>query len=805
MKVVVVGAGKMGLPLACQFAKNGANVVACDVDQALVDTINRGEPPFDEPDLPELLHTVIGSGNLRANTNTAGEAHDADVIVIIVPALLTSDHDIDASRLEDVTQLIAPIVKNGVLVSYETTVPVGFTRSHFLPIFEQHERAVGRDVHVAFSPERVKSRFVFRNLTVNPKVVGGCDAATATMASAFYSRYLGAPVNNVGSLEAAEMVKVAGMVYRDVNIALANELATYAERAGVDLRALMPSINSDGEAHLLEAGIGVGGHCTPVYPYFMIRDAERRGVSLSIVERGRIVNDEQPARVVNRAESLWGSFAGKQVCILGAAFRPDVKEHICSPVFPLVESLLARGADVRVVDPLYCAEELRALGLPPGRLAPDAPADVVIVQVAHRAFAALSPDILKACGVSLVVDGRHLYSALDIEAVGLRYLGVGMPSELTRAAITVPKPLPIARPLLEGREVEAASRVVRSGWIMQGPEVAAFECEFAAFVGAEHACAVSSGTAALHLSLLALGIGPGDEVITASHSFIATANAIALTGATPVFVDIDPHTYNVHPALVEQAVTPKTRAVMCVHQLGLPCDLRALRVMCASRKIHLVEDAACAIGAEIDLDTGFQRIGRPAGVVACFSFHPRKILTTGDGGMVTTNNAKVAAKIRLLRGHGMATPDSPAEVVAYNYRLTDIQAAIGREQLRRVPELVAERRAQRQRYDIAFANVDPKKLTRAEEPVWARGNAQSYCVVLGESIDRANVRAALGASGISTRGGVMNAHEEPAYAAYKKSLPHSERVKRQGLILPLYPRMTAQDQKRVADALIELL
>jgi perosamine synthetase len=368
--------------------------------------------------------------------------------------------------------------------------------------------------------------------------------------------------------------------------------------------------------------------------------------------------------------------------------------------------------------------------------------------------------------------------------------------------------IPITKPFFDAAEALAAKATVESGWVTQGPRVAEFERAVAAFCGTAEAVAVCNCTAALHLSLVVSGVGPGDEVICPSMSFIATANSIRQTGATPVFADVDPRTYNLEPDAAEAAITPRTKAILVVHQIGQPADIDRFLNIGAKHGVKILEDAACAIGSRYK--------GRPIGghsELVCFSFHPRKVISTGEGGMIATNNPEYARQLRLLRQHGMSVPDTvrhaAKRVVAeeyvcqgYNYRLTDIQAAIGIEQIKKLDWIVVRRRELAARYSAALEShpwIRPPYV-----PDYAEPNFQSYAVQLTEdaSVGRDELLQWLLDQQIATRRGIMLSHAEPAYAGHPTpSLPHSERASACSFLLPLYPQMTPEEQDFVIAAL----
>jgi len=368
--------------------------------------------------------------------------------------------------------------------------------------------------------------------------------------------------------------------------------------------------------------------------------------------------------------------------------------------------------------------------------------------------------------------------------------------------------IPVIRPWLGEEEAAAAAAAVASGWIAQGPRVAQFEEAFAAAIGTDHAVAVSSCTAALHLAMVAAGVGPGDEVIVPSLSFIATANAVRYVGARPVFADVELDTQNLTAETVEAQLTGRTRAVIVVDQAGVPADIDAIQALCEPRGIRLVQDSACAAGSVYR--------GRPVGAgawLATFSFHPRKLLTTGEGGMIVTSDAALAARLRRLREHGMDVSAADRHrssqpviehytEVGFNFRMTDIQAAVGLVQLGRLSAIIARRRELAQRYTRLLSGLAGVQTIR--DPDYGSTNFQSFWILLPEdaAVTRDDLLRLLAESGVSARRGIMAAHLEPAYHGFSTGpLPVTERLTAHTLILPLFHEMTGAEQDLVVSVL----
>jgi nucleotide sugar dehydrogenase len=429
--VAVVGAGKMGLPLAAQFADHGWDVIAVDIDPRVVASINDGRSHVgEEPGLAALVERAHAAGRLRATGDGAAAASAADVVVLIVPVMLDVTHHPDHTVMDSAVESIAPGVHAGSLVIFETTLPIGDTRDRYAPRLEAASGLpatgdVAARINVAFSPERLYSGAALANLATYPKLVGGLDATSTALAAAFYESVLDAEVVAMTSAEAAEFSKLADTTYRDVNIALANEFARYADRIGVDITEVIDAANSQPYSHIHQPGIGVGGHCIPVYPHFLLD----RAPELSIVARAREVNDGQVDLAVAALERVIGELAGAGVLVLGLTYRHGVKELAYSRALPLIEALQARRARVVANDPLLTDDEITRLGAMPWSWGTGAAGvNAIVTQTADPRWADLDPAWFP--DLQVVYDGRNSLGAV-IERLppGIAYRGVGVPDD----------------------------------------------------------------------------------------------------------------------------------------------------------------------------------------------------------------------------------------------------------------------------------------------------------------------------------------------------------------------------------------
>ncbi|HEX5370140.1 MAG TPA: nucleotide sugar dehydrogenase [Dehalococcoidia bacterium] len=421
-RVAVIGLGKIGLPLAALYAGKGADVIGCDISAEVVESVNAGRSHVGgEPGLAEAVAAAHASGRLRATTDTTAAVAQTEVVVIMVRIGIDAAGHADFHYLDLAASAVGKRLKAGTLVILESTVPVGATRTR---LGRRLTGASGLDTggfRLAYSPERVSSGSIFRDLGTYPKLVGGIDATSTEAAAAFYESVLDAPVMRLPDTETAEFAKLAESIYRDMNIALANELARAAESLGVDYAVAAQAGNSQPYSHLHAPGLGVGGHCIPVYPYFLTQAVDAPLIALS-----REVNDAMASHGVERlAEALDGGLEGKTVLILGLAYRGGVKEAELSSAFLVADALAQHGAHVLVHDPLFTPDEIRAYGLEASPLPPVVPVDAIVLQAAHPEYAGLDYGAIADCRA--VLDGRGALDASAIEAAGIRYIVIGRP------------------------------------------------------------------------------------------------------------------------------------------------------------------------------------------------------------------------------------------------------------------------------------------------------------------------------------------------------------------------------------------
>ena len=423
MRIAVIGLGHIGLPLAVQYASRGHQVIGCDVDARIVDAINRGASPHDdEPALVERVPGLVADGRLRATTDDAAGVREAEAVVVIVPVVVDEERQIDFRPIDAATADIARGLRPGTLVVYETTLPVGSTRDRFGPMLEQGSGlALDRDFFLAFSPERVLVGRVLLDLQRYPKIVGGTSQESTRRAVDFYRAVLepGTEVRPVANAETAEMTKLAETTYRDVNIALANEYARYAAARGIDVAEVIEAANSQPYSHIHQPGVGVGGHCIPVYPHFLFNtDADLRLPPLA-----RQINEGMGRWAVDLVRQRIGALEGVPVLVLGIAYRADVREDAFSSAFRLRDELLAAGARVHGHDPYFDAAHLRELGFEPWDPADPRPVRVAVLQAGHEAYREMDPAAIP--GLELLVDGRNALDGDRWTAAGVSYVGIG--------------------------------------------------------------------------------------------------------------------------------------------------------------------------------------------------------------------------------------------------------------------------------------------------------------------------------------------------------------------------------------------
>jgi nucleotide sugar dehydrogenase len=419
--VAVVGAGKMGLPLAVQYASHGWSVLAVDIQQTVVDAINAGRSHLDqEPGLDALVRDAHDAGLLRATLDAESAARDADVVVMIVPILLDDEQQPDYRHMDAAVAAIAPGIHAGSTVIFETTLPVGDTRGRFAPRLEAASGLeADTEFFVAFSPERLYSGAALSNLATYPKLVGGIGPASGERAAAFYDSVLDAEVVLMSSSEAAELSKLADTTYRDVNIALANQLARYADRVGTDVQEVIAAANSQPYSHIHQPGLGVGGHCIPVYPHFLLS----RAPEMELVELSRRVNDGQVGLAIRAIQKALGGLEDVPVLVLGLTYREGVKELAYSRALPLIERLGFHGARVSAYDPLLDAAEVERCCAAAYRWGDGGPFRAIVTQTADPLFRTI--DFAAFPQLAVVFDGRNSLRDLPFPP-GVAYRGVGV-------------------------------------------------------------------------------------------------------------------------------------------------------------------------------------------------------------------------------------------------------------------------------------------------------------------------------------------------------------------------------------------
>jgi len=421
-KISVVGFGKIGQAIVANMLKQGITVVAVDINPELHRVFSEGRYESNEPGLSDVLTASFASGQLII-TNDFSQVQDSAAVIVAIPLLVDQQKNILDEPFLNCFRELAPHFSNNVLIVIETSIPVGYGRNVVVSAIESKGKKHGTDFLLVHSPERIKSGTMLEQLLRTPKVIGGVSPEATQKALEIYEWFFDRSlIHIVDSIEAAEMVKLAGMAYRDVNIALSNQLAMFSNRIGVSFADLIPLINTDGEAYLLQPGIGVGGHCTPVYPYFLINNFKQAGLDFELASRSRVINDEMAAYSVALASA---SVQKKSALILGLSFRPNIKEDTFSTSYLLRDALKKNNFEVQLHDTEFSKEELEKKGFAAVEDVYASNAEVVFLVTMHREYASIDFLKMHASGVRVLIDGRNQFNKQHVEQAGIRYIGIG--------------------------------------------------------------------------------------------------------------------------------------------------------------------------------------------------------------------------------------------------------------------------------------------------------------------------------------------------------------------------------------------
>ncbi len=421
-RISIIGFGKIGQAIAAHILKQGIGITAVDINIELQTAFRSARFSTNEPGVGDILTKAYGNQKLAISSDYSS-IKGSDAIIIAIPLLIDEQKKVLGVPFLDTIKKIAPFTGAKVPVIIETSIPVGFSRNYVVPAFESAGKHHGSDFLLAHSPERIKSGTMLAQLLQIPKIIGGVsNEATEEIFEVYKLFFDESTLYKVESAEAAEMIKLAGMVYRDVNIALSNQLAQFADTTGVHFTDLISLINTDREAGLLQPGIGVGGHCTPVYPYFMIENFREAGLDFTLATQSRAINDSMVEHAVS---SVKDKLRRKKALLLGLSFRPNVKEDAMSVTYRLNETLIKHGFDVTVHDVEYSAEEIMAKGFTAAKEIYESNAEVVFLVTMHKEYSGLDFERFFTNGVRFFIDGRNSINRSEVEKSGITYTGIG--------------------------------------------------------------------------------------------------------------------------------------------------------------------------------------------------------------------------------------------------------------------------------------------------------------------------------------------------------------------------------------------